>query len=106
MSCRDQPGELADRDRTQLKADAEVRPVAARPRQKPSGIPYRDLTQTFCQEIPYDSADAGVPPITGGEAVTRVVRDERFLASWEAECRFGGGYLVAGVRASMRPGPG
>lgn len=61
MSCRDQPGELADRDRTQLKADAEVRQVAARPRQKPSGIPYRDLAQTFCQEIPYDSADAGVP---------------------------------------------
>jgi hypothetical protein len=29
MPCRDQPGKLADRDRTKLKADAEVRQVAA-----------------------------------------------------------------------------
>jgi hypothetical protein len=29
MSCRDQPVELTDRDRTQLEADAEVRQVAA-----------------------------------------------------------------------------
>jgi hypothetical protein len=29
MSCRDQPGEFADRDRTQREADAEVRQVAA-----------------------------------------------------------------------------
>ena len=29
MSCRDQPGKLADRDRTQLEADAEVRQVVA-----------------------------------------------------------------------------
>jgi hypothetical protein len=29
MFCRDQPGKLADRDRTQPEADAEVRQVAA-----------------------------------------------------------------------------
>ena len=29
MPCRDQSGELADRARTQLKADAEARRVAA-----------------------------------------------------------------------------
>ena len=28
-ACRDQPGKLADRDRTQLKAGAEVRRVTA-----------------------------------------------------------------------------
>jgi hypothetical protein len=28
-ACRDQPGKLADRDRTRLKADAEARQVAA-----------------------------------------------------------------------------
>ena len=28
-----------------------------------------------------------------------------FLASWDAECRFGGGHFVAGVRAGQRPAP-
>jgi hypothetical protein len=29
MSCRDQPDEFTDRDRTQLEPDAEVRQVVA-----------------------------------------------------------------------------
>jgi len=30
---------------------------------------------------------------------------QRFLASWQEKCRFGGGHFVAGVRAGQRPAP-